>query len=175
MVAGGGGAGAVADLPPHTRAVVAALRALQARLDAAVGAARDEANATARAAAGRVTALYAKRRQLLASVGAPPSFWLRVLRATDAGGLSITPRDAAVLQHLVDVRFDVAPPEDKGKGGGSGEDTLHGLLELEFGEGAVQLAAGSRTLKKVGASVRGARGRHASHVHCPCGAPPAPA
>jgi hypothetical protein len=36
-----------------------------------------------------------------------PRFWLRVLKAADAAALAISPRDAAVLAALADVRFSL--------------------------------------------------------------------
>ncbi len=153
MVAGGGGGG-VDDLPPHTRAVVAALRVVQRGMDAAVARHGEARRAAGRAAADRVRALYARRRALLLEAGAPAAprcYWLRVLRAVDAAALAVTPRDAAVLQHLVDVRFELeadAAAAGAGADGGLQQTALRGTWELEFAEGCPQLAAGSRTLRK---------------------------
>lgn len=36
-----------------------------------------------------------------------PRFWLRVLKSADAAALAISPRDAAVLAALADVRFSL--------------------------------------------------------------------
>lgn len=48
-----------------------------------------------------------------------PRFWLRVLRSADAAALAISPRDAAVLSALADVRFSLdagaEPSELQGK------------------------------------------------------------
>jgi hypothetical protein len=38
---------------------------------------------------------------------AVPRFWLRVLKSADAAALAISPRDAAVLACLADVRFSL--------------------------------------------------------------------
>ena len=160
-----GSSGGVGDLPPATRAVVAALRHGQARLDAAVArhrAAQAEARA---AAAAKVRALLARRRELLAAAGpdrAPPRFWLRVLRCVDAAALAITPRDAAVLQHLADVRLEVRPRANAAAAAAEGDEAaaaaaaaaaltpeLEATLELEFSDACVRLAPGAaRTLRK---------------------------
>lgn len=51
------------------------------------------------------------RRALLLPEGADatqvPRFWLRVLKSADAAALAISPRDAAVLAALADVRFSL--------------------------------------------------------------------
>ncbi|KAI8468540.1 MAG: hypothetical protein J3K34DRAFT_522830 [Monoraphidium minutum] len=144
LVAGGGGD--VSDLPPPTRAVVAALGDVQARLDAAVGHWAAAKRAAGAGAAKALRGLYARRAGLLAGEAAPRAYWLRVLRAVDAAALAITPRDAAVLQHLVDVRYEV---EQGGGTGGSnggdagGEDRVTGLLELEFARTCPQLPGGA--------------------------------
>jgi hypothetical protein len=150
----GGGAGTVADLPPATRAVVAALGAVQRRMDEAVSRSRAARHTAADAATQKLRGLYAQRRALLAGEDAPRCFWLRALRSIDAAALAITPRDAAVLQHLVDVRYEVqqdsagsASSGAGGGGGGGGEQQVQGLLELEFGETCPQLA-GTRVLRK---------------------------
>lgn len=36
-----------------------------------------------------------------------PRFWLRVLKSADAAALAISPRDAAVLAALADIRFSL--------------------------------------------------------------------
>jgi hypothetical protein len=50
-------------------------------------------------------------RSLLLPEGADtttvPRFWLRVLKSADAAALAISPRDAAVLACLADVRFSL--------------------------------------------------------------------
>lgn len=153
MVAGG--SGAVEDLPAHTRAVVAALGSEQRDLDAAVSRYRAARAAAAEGVNAKLKALYAKRRAALAAAGAagnaPPRYWLRVLRSVDAAALAITRRDAAVLQHLVDVRYEVRAPEggaSSGSSTGGGEQQVHAALELEFSDACPQLAPRARTLRK---------------------------
>jgi hypothetical protein len=55
--------------------------------------------------------LFACCRALLLPKGASetqvPRFWLRVLKSADAAALAISPRDAAVLAALADVRFSL--------------------------------------------------------------------
>lgn len=149
MVAGG--SGTVEDLPPQTRAVVAALGAVQRKMDEAVARHRAERRKVAGDVAEKLRAMYGKRRALLVGTGAPRCYLLRVLRSMDTAALAITPRDAAVLQHLVDVRFEIQQQQTEGSGGGgSGSGSsqeVHGTLELEFAEDCPQLA-GSKTLKK---------------------------
>lgn len=54
---------------------------------------------------------FACCRALLLPKGASetqvPRFWLRVLKSADAAALAISPRDAAVLAALADVRFSL--------------------------------------------------------------------
>jgi len=160
MVAGGS-SGSVEVLPPHTRAVVAALGHVQSHLDAAAAEHRAARLEAAKAAAAQVEALYTQRRTLLLEAGAPAAprcYWLRLLRSIDTAALAITPRDAAVLQHLVDVRFELLPAASSSsnrssKGASSSSSSLeqrmlHYTWELEFSEGCPQLAADCKTLHK---------------------------
>lgn len=62
-----------------------------------------------------------------------PRFWLRVLRSADTAALAISPRDAAVLANLADVRFSLSSPVSDGSGG----KELHGrceLMDVHFGQ-----------------------------------------
>lgn len=98
------------------------------------------------------------RRALLLPEGAAqplvPRFWLRVLRSADVAALAISPRDAAVLAHLADVRFSLDGSEDGSE--------LHGRREWQGCRG-VAGDAGCHVLRKaergfrggVGLSVRG--------------------
>jgi hypothetical protein len=80
------------------------------------------------------------RRALLLPVEGQPltveRFWLRVLRTADAAALAISPRDAAVLASLADVRFSLDSTEDGSE--------LHGRREL------VALGACRRTTLRPG-------------------------
>lgn len=116
----------VDDLPSHVQAVVAALKHNQAQLDELAAAQAARAREAAKAGTAVKRRLAERRRALLLPSGAAETaverFWLRVLRATDAGALAISSRDAAVLAQLADVRFSLSG------GGGSGGE-LHGKRE----------------------------------------------
>jgi len=73
-------------------------------------------------AAMRCAVLWCCRALLLPKGAAKTQvtrFWLRVLRSADAAALAISPRDAAVLSALADVRFSLdagaQPSELQGK------------------------------------------------------------
>lgn len=115
-----------------------ALRANQAATDALLAEhAAAVAAAAARARARGAVHVAARAAALAASPVA--GFWGRALKAHPLLGMAITPRDAAVLAHLTDVR-DVMPGDPEGGGEGAVESA-----EEEAEGGAVGQGGGGAT------------------------------
>eukprot|EP00878_Enallax_costatus_P038880 GHUV01044368.1.p1 GENE.GHUV01044368.1~~GHUV01044368.1.p1 ORF type:complete len:515 (+),score=231.98 GHUV01044368.1:220-1764(+) len=118
------------ELPGPVQPLLAALRHNQAQIEA-LQAEREQLRLKAKQQEEQLRKqLSQQRRGHLLPPGSSstvvPRFWLRVLRSADAAALAVSPRDAAVLAHLADIRFSLTSVD-----AGSSKE-LHGKLELDF-------------------------------------------